>query len=122
MSCGLFYFISAIQGKIATIRLPQSHETDINSRMKKGDYSHCADPNAPIRVRVTPNASRDKIDLRDGVFHITVTATPENGKATAAVQKLLAKALGVAKTDLTLTQGATSRDKTWVLRGQIGVH
>lgn len=85
--------------------------------MKKGDFSHCAKPNTPIRVRVTPNASRDNVELRGDIFYIFVTATPENGKATAAVQKLLAKALGVAKTDLTLTHGATSRDKTWVLRG-----
>lgn len=85
--------------------------------MKKGQFSEFVQPNARFQIRVTPNASRDKIDLRDGVFHITVTATPENGKATAAVQKLLAKALGVAKTDLILTQGATSRDKTFVMRG-----
>lgn len=85
--------------------------------MKKGQFSEFIQPSARFKVRVTPNASRDKIDLRDGVFYVSVTAAPENGKATTAVQKLLAKALGVAKTNLTLTQGATSRDKTFELRG-----
>jgi uncharacterized protein YggU (UPF0235/DUF167 family) len=85
--------------------------------MKKGQFSEFAQIGATLQVRVTPNSARDNIDLRGGVFHITVTATPENGKATAAVQKLLAKALGVAKTNLTLTHGATSRDKTFVVRG-----
>ena len=36
---------------------------------------------------------------------------PEDGKANAAVIKLLAKALGVAKSRLVLVRGATSRDK-----------
>jgi hypothetical protein len=44
-----------------------------------------------------------------------VTVVPEDGKATAAVVKLLAKALGVAKTRLTLLRGETSRDKLFRL-------
>mgnify|MGYP000427444852 CR=1 FL=1 len=44
---------------------------------------------------------------------VAVTAAPEGGKANAAVIKLLAKALGVPKSRLTLIQGATSRDKVF---------
>jgi len=36
---------------------------------------------------------------------------PEDGKATAAVVKLLSKATGVPKSRLTLLRGAASRDK-----------
>jgi uncharacterized protein YggU (UPF0235/DUF167 family) len=44
-----------------------------------------------------------------------VTTAPEDGRATAAVAELLAHALGVAKTRITLLQGATSRHKLFRL-------
>ncbi len=66
-------------------------------------------------VRVTPNASRNAITTEDGIIRVYVTTIPEDGKATAAVIKLLAKSLGVAKTRLTLVRGATSRDKLFRL-------
>lgn len=47
---------------------------------------------------------------------ITVTAAPENGKATAAVQALLARAMRIAPSDLELLRGATSRDKVFAYR------
>jgi uncharacterized protein YggU (UPF0235/DUF167 family) len=40
---------------------------------------------------------------------------PENGKATADVKKLLARALGIAKTDLILIRGDVSRDKVFLI-------
>ncbi len=75
------------------------------------DLSDLACEGAEIAVRVTPNASRNKV-VRDGEgLRVYVTVVPENGKANAAAQKLLAKALGLAKSRLSLIRGATSRDK-----------
>ena len=75
------------------------------------DLSHLVRPGAQIAVRVTPRASRNAV-LADGeVIRVTVTTVPEDGKANAAVVKLLAKALGVAKSRLVLVRGAASRDK-----------
>jgi uncharacterized protein YggU (UPF0235/DUF167 family) len=79
------------------------------------DLTHLATPGAEIAVRVTPKASRNKIELQDGAIRVYVTTAPENGKANAAVQKLLAKALGLAKSRLTLVRGQTSRDKLFRL-------
>ena len=68
-----------------------------------------------IEVRVTPNASREQV-TRDGVrFVVRVTVPPEDGKANKAVTRLLAKALGVAPSRLTLVRGATGRDKQFRL-------
>lgn len=83
--------------------------------MAKGELAHLAIPGAEIAVRVTPGASADAIMLIDGVLRIRVTPRPEGGKATAAAQKLLARALGVAKTRLVLIRGATARDKLFRL-------
>ncbi len=71
-----------------------------------------------LPVRLTPNARQDRLDGWDidadgqPVFRVRVRAVPENGKANAALVKLLAKQLGIGKTRLTITRGQTSRIKT----------
>lgn len=77
------------------------------------ELSHLAIPGAEVSVRVTPKASRNKVDAQDGAIRVYVTTVPENGKATAAVQKLLAKSMGIAKSRLTLIRGQTNRDKVF---------
>ncbi|SIQ31120.1 hypothetical protein SAMN05421641_10655 [Paracoccus thiocyanatus] len=79
------------------------------------DLTHLARPGAEIAVRVTPRASRNAVILDAGTIRVTVTTIPEDGKANAAVIKLLAKALGVAKSRLVLVRGATGRDKLFRL-------
>lgn len=69
-----------------------------------------------LRVRVTPKARFERVRKESGpdgsvVYKVHVTAAPEDGKANKAMIKLLAKALGVAKSSLTITHGHTSRDK-----------
>lgn len=66
-----------------------------------------------ITVRVTPRASRARIVETEAGLQVYVTVPPEDGKANAAVQKALAKHLGVAKSALRLIRGAKSRDKTF---------
>jgi uncharacterized protein (TIGR00251 family) len=77
------------------------------------DLSHLAQPGAEIAVRVTPRASRNAVVVDGEMLRVTVTVVPEDGKANAAVIKLLSKALGVAKSRLVLIRGATSRDKVF---------
>lgn len=74
-------------------------------------------------VRVTPNAGRDAIEgveWRDdgsAVLRIRVKAVPDQGKANAGVIGLLAKALGLPKSALRVTSGATARTKTLAVSG-----
>lgn len=79
------------------------------------DLSHLSQPGSTIAIRVTPNARRPGVDLVDGQIRVAVTETPEGGKATEAARAALAKAMGVAKTRLTLLRGATARDKLFRL-------
>ena len=79
------------------------------------DLTHLAQPGAEIALRVTPMASRNAIEAAEDGLRAYVTVVPEGGKANAAVLKLLAKALGVAKTRLTLIRGETARDKVFRL-------
>lgn len=81
----------------------------------KGEWVDLALPGARLAVRVTPNA-RANLASRDGIaLRITVTAPPDEGRANDAVTALLALALGVAPSRLTLISGATSRDKVFRL-------
>lgn len=81
--------------------------------MTPPDPRSLAVPGALIEVRVTPNASREQVTLDGTRFLIRVTCIPEDGKANRAVTKLLAKALGLAPSRLTLLRGQTGRDKTF---------
>lgn len=78
-----------------------------------------------LHLRVTPNAGRDAIEgvetRADGqdVLRLRVAAVPDKGRANAAVLGLLAKALGVPKSSLSLVSGDTSRLKTVLVAGDV---
>ena len=81
------------------------------------DLSDLAQTGARIDIRVTPKAARTSLTRDGNALHVCVTVVPENGKANAAVQLLLAKAMGIAPSHLTLVRGQTSRNKTFVYSG-----
>lgn len=66
-----------------------------------------------LTVRVTPKAARNRLVIDGNVLRVYVTTVPEDGKATAAVVKLLAKELGTAKSRITLLRGAKDRVKVF---------
>ena len=69
------------------------------------------DPEGRLALKVTPGARVESIAIEGGKVLIKVRARPEDGKANAAVLDLLAKALDMAPSRLTLLRGATGRDK-----------
>jgi uncharacterized protein len=65
-----------------------------------------------IRLRVQPRSARNRIaGVHGEALKICVTAPPVDGAANAAVIAILAEALGVAKSRITIVTGATGRDK-----------
>lgn len=92
------------------------------ARRSLPDLSSRALAGARFAVRATPGARRNTVEPGstlepDSIIRIHVTDPPENGRATAAVRSLLAAALGVAPTRLTLLRGGASRDKLFQLDG-----
>lgn len=77
------------------------------------DLSPLARPGTRISLRVTPRAARNRIVVEGDVLRVYVTTPPEDGKANAAVLKLLARALGLPKSRLTLILGQSARDKVF---------
>jgi uncharacterized protein (TIGR00251 family) len=71
-----------------------------------------------LEILVQPRASRAKIGpMHDGRLKIAVTAPPVDGEANAAVIELLAKALGVARSAVSIAAGQTGRRKTVRIEG-----
>jgi len=76
-----------------------------------------------LAIRATPKASSDRIIgvIDDGhgrcALKVAVTAAPEDGRANAAVVRLLARELGLKPRDFAIVQGETKRSKVVALTG-----
>lgn len=73
---------------------------------------------ARIALHVTPRSARDEIaGWRGGELSVRVTAAPEGGKANAVACKVVADALGVPKSAVTVVRGQGARHKQVEVRG-----
>lgn len=74
-------------------------------------------------VRLTPKAAKDAVDgpekTADGRCHlkVRVRAVPEKGAANNALEKFVAKALGIPASRVAVSSGATARLKTLRVTG-----
>jgi hypothetical protein len=87
-----------------------------------------------LAVRVTPRSARPGVGgWREGAdgreeLEIRVAAAPTDGAANDAVLRLLASALGVSRSELSIISGAASRHKRIAIpfdvaeaRGRLGI-
>ena len=73
---------------------------------------------ARLHLRVSPGATRSRIVGRHGDgWKIRVAAPPEDGRANAAVVRLIASSVSVSRDAVTLVSGHGSRDKVVELTG-----
>ena len=64
-------------------------------------------------ITVKPGSSQEKIiETAPGELTVYLRAKPHDGEANAALMKLLAKHLNVAKTTIKITRGTHSHRKT----------
>jgi uncharacterized protein len=76
---------------------------------------------ADLSVRLQPRARRDEIvGERAGAVVIRVTAPPVDGKANAALCRLVAKAAGVPPSQVSVIRGHGARDKVVRVEGISG--
>lgn len=86
-------------------------------------YYKIRDDRVEISIRLTPNASKNAInglytDVNGHEFlKVSVMAPPEDYKANAALIELLAKKLGIPKSQFDIIKGITFRNKVIVLEG-----
>jgi uncharacterized protein YggU (UPF0235/DUF167 family) len=70
-----------------------------------------ADAEGRLALRVTPGARTEGIEIDGGRLLVKIRARAQEGAANEAVLALLAQALGMAKSRLSLVRGMTSREK-----------
>jgi uncharacterized protein len=75
-------------------------------------------PTVRFAVRLTPRSAVERVDdVVDGVLKVRVMAPAVEGAANNALIRLLAEEIGVARRDVRIVAGATSRQKLVVVDG-----
>jgi uncharacterized protein len=73
---------------------------------------------ARLHVKVVPGASRDRfMGLHGDGVRVQVSAPPEGGRANLAAAAVVAGALGVPASRVTLASGPASPRKTFLIEG-----
>jgi uncharacterized protein len=71
-----------------------------------------------LTVRAQPGARKNAVlGERGGSLRVAVSAAPERGKANAAIQDVLADAIGCKASQVGLLSGETSRTKRFLISG-----
>ncbi|MDP5103949.1 MAG: DUF167 domain-containing protein [Erythrobacter sp.] len=77
----------------------------------------CIDAEGRLVVRVTPGARDQSVAIADGAVQVKVRAPADKGAANEAVGALLAEALDLPPSRITLLRGGTSRHKLFRVEG-----
>ena len=71
-----------------------------------------------MQIKVTPNASRNQIlGYKEGILCVRIRGVPEKGRVNEELIAFLAETLGVAKSQIEILGGHTSRLKRLKIEG-----
>jgi len=71
-----------------------------------------ADNSLIIKLKISPNASKNEIIKTDTEIKIKITAQPIENKANKALIEFLSKNFKIAKSNIEIVKGETSKEKT----------
>lgn len=69
-----------------------------------------------FQLRISPNASKNKVIKTSESVKIKITAPPVDGKANKCLIEYLSKLFRVPKTSIVILRGETSKDKTLLIK------
>ena len=69
-----------------------------------------------LRLRISPNASKNQFIFAEDMIKLKITAQPIENKANKAVIEYLSKLFKVPKTKITILKGDTSKEKTLLIK------
>lgn len=69
-----------------------------------------------IKLKISPNASRNEIIKTDEGVKVKITAQPIDGKANKCLIEFLSKIFKVPKTSIEILRGETSKEKTLLIK------
>ena len=69
-----------------------------------------------IKLKISPNASKNAIIKNENELKVKITAQPIENKANKALIEFLSKTLKVAKSNIEIVKGETSKEKTLLFK------
>ena len=69
-----------------------------------------------IKIKIVPNSSKNDIVIEENFIKVKVTAQPIENKANKALVEFLSKNFRIAKTNIEIIKGETSKDKTLLFK------
>jgi uncharacterized protein (TIGR00251 family) len=73
--------------------------------------------NILLKVKVKPNSKKEQVITKDGIYIITVSNPPIDGKANERAIELLSEFFNMPKGKFKILHGLTSRNKIIELKG-----
>ncbi len=72
-----------------------------------------------LNLRASPGAKHTSLagTYGDGAIRLRVAAPPTEGRANSEIERFLASLLGIARSEVAVTKGASSRNKIVVVHG-----
>ena len=69
-----------------------------------------------IKLKISPNASKNEIIKTDTEIKVKITAQPIENKANKALIEFLSKQFKIAKSNIEIVKGETSKEKTLLFK------
>ena len=69
-----------------------------------------------IKLKISPNASKDEIIRTEDGVKVKITAQPIDGKANKCLVEFLSKTFKVPKSSIEIVKGETSKEKTLLIK------
>ncbi|AEE14436.1 UPF0235 protein yggU [Thermodesulfobium narugense DSM 14796] len=71
-----------------------------------------------IELKVTPNAKKESIEIKDGKIYCKVSAPPEDGKANRRVIELISEFFDCKRKDVEIFSGEKSKNKILLIKSE----
>ena len=65
-----------------------------------------------VRIKIVPNSSKNELIIEEEYIKVKITAQPIENKANKVLIEYLSKLLKLAKSNIEIVKGETSREKT----------
>lgn len=69
-----------------------------------------------VKLKISPNASKNEIIKTEDGVKVKITAQPVDGKANKCLIEFLSKTFKVPKTSIEIIKGETSKEKTLLIK------
>ena len=83
------------------------------------DFVRSAKGGVYVKLRVSPGANSTAVKgfYGNGAIKLSAAAPPGEGRATAEVERFMARLFGLSRSEVAVVKGASSRDKLVSVRG-----